>query len=397
MTNVIKIESGRPRLLILDETYPPDVRGSVPYSRDIASHLRQSGWHVDVLTVGEGRRGSVVPEGNGSLYRMGRHLEFSSARLSLGVLSFLLRRWRTYDVIHLNFPNPMGEVAFLVCSRLLGAPGPRSVVTFHAEVVEAKPFATAYNRILTRRLLAVADRIIVSSPNLITNTAILKTFWKKVRVIPFGIPEPGPSRSSGPTAWSSQPKLLYVGRLSRYKGLDVLLCALRGAPGSLRIVGNGSLRGDLERIIVDSELSDRVSLLGHVSSEVLHQLYEEADILVLPSTDRAEAFGYVLIEAMSHSTALITTELGTGTSWVNVDGKTGIVVPANNAEALRAAIVKLGRDAQLLRAAKAASGARYQECFRLETMLSGTVSLYDQLLRSQDDCEQGVTTVPASV
>jgi rhamnosyl/mannosyltransferase len=216
-------------------------------------------------------------------------------------------------------------------------------------------------------------------------------------MIPFGIPEPGPSGSSGPAAWTSQPKLLYVGRLSRYKGVDVLLEALRGAPGSLRIVGNGPLRGDLERIIVDSELSGRVSFLGHVSNEVLHQMYEEADILLLPSTDRAEAFGYVLIEAMSHSTALITTELGTGTSWVNVDGKTGMVVPANNAGALRAAIVTLGTDARLLKSAKAASGARYQKCFRLETMLSGTLSVYDQLLRSKDDCERRETAPPASV
>lgn len=369
------------RVLMLDETYPPDVRGSVPYSRDIASHLRQAGWHVDVLTVGEHLRRDVTPDGAGALYRMGKHLEFSSARLSLGVPGFVFRRWRTYDVIHLNFPNPIGEFAFLVCRQLLGSPGPRSVVTFHAEVVEAKPFAKSYNRMVTRRVLAQADTIIVSSPNLARNTAILQPFSQKIQVIPFGTSATGVKGSGALIPWAGQPKLLYVGRLARYKGLDVLLNAMRSAPGSLRIVGNGPLRGDLDKAVGDGQLSGRVSLLGHVSDEVLHQLYEEADILLLPSTDRAEAFGYVLIEAMSHSTALITTELGTGTSWVNVHEKTGIVVPPNNVEALRAAIVQLGTDLQRLRSAQAASAARYQECFRLDAMLSKTVDVYERLLR----------------
>ena len=263
---------------------------------------------------------------------------------------------------------------------MLGPPGPRSVVTFHAEVVEAKPFARSYNHMITRRVLTEADAIIVSSPKMASNAAILQPFASKIEVIPFGIAVTEVKATEAVNPWAGQPKLLYVGRLARYKGLDVLLNAMPGAPGSLRIVGNGPLRADVEKMIADGHLSGRVSLLGRVSNEMLQQLYEEADILLLPSTDRAEAFGYVLIEAMSHSTALITTELGTGTSWVNVHGKTGIVVPPNNVEALRAAIVELGTDLSRLKSAQAASAARYQECFRLDAMLSKTVAVYEQLL-----------------
>jgi rhamnosyl/mannosyltransferase len=335
---------------------------------------------VDVLTVGDRLRANVTPEGCGSVYRMGRHLEFNSARLSLGVAGFLFRRWRTYQVIHLNVPNPSGELAFLLCERLLALPRPRSVVTFHAEVVEAKPFAKPYNRLVTKRVLARADRIIVSSPDLARNTNLLRPFSQKIQVIPFGVPATG-NRTGDSRPRAGQLRLLFVGRLSRYKGLDVLLQALRGAPGFLKVVGNGPLRGDLERAIGEGRLSGRVSLLGRVSHEELHRLYEEADILLLPSTDRAEAFGYVLIEAMSHSTALITTELGTGTSWVNVHGKTGIVVPPRDVKALRDAIIQLGTDASRLRSAQAASADRYQERFRLEVMLSSTVAMYEQLLR----------------
>ena len=117
MTNHSISRSGGRRALILDETYPADVRGSVPYPRDIASHLRREGWQADVLTVGESLRSRMTPDGDGALYRMGRHFEINSARLSLGVPVFVCRRWRTYDVIHLNVPNPIGEFAFLVCRK----------------------------------------------------------------------------------------------------------------------------------------------------------------------------------------------------------------------------------------------------------------------------------------
>jgi hypothetical protein len=140
--NKTTLEPGRKaRILMVDETYPPDTRWSVPYSSDLVRHLRGLGHYVDVLTVGEGFKREVIPEALGSLYRMGNHFEFSSARLSGSVLKFLVQNWHRFDLIHLNSPNPIGELSFLICKRIFGNTGPRAVLTYHADVVGDKPLS----------------------------------------------------------------------------------------------------------------------------------------------------------------------------------------------------------------------------------------------------------------
>ncbi|MCL4552104.1 MAG: glycosyltransferase [Candidatus Marsarchaeota archaeon] len=333
------------RILLIDETYPPDVRGSVPYAPDLVKYVRSQGDEIDVLTVGEDNQTRIEMEQGGCIFRMPRHAELDSARLSVGPLRFLLRRIDSYDILHLNHPNPIGELAFLLCKGLSRGRRVRSVVTFHAEVVSAKKFSRLFNATITHPVLRRLDRIIVSSPNMARTATCLARVRAKVRVVPFGIDmDAWRSRTKLPlpanpnTPVNCSPRLLFVGRLARYKGLPVLLKAMADAPGFLYIAGDGPLRDSLGAQRSALGLTDRVELLGRVGVDLLASLYKWADVLILPSIDRGEAFGYVLIEAMAHETALITTELGTGTSWINVHGETGLVIPPDNPKLLASAI-----------------------------------------------------------
>ena len=371
------------RILVLDETFPPDIRGYVPYSQDLCLHLRRLGHVVDVLTVGERFHAEIIRQDGGSLYRMGKQLDCSSARLSVSVPAFMLKHWQSYDLVHLNSPNPIGELGLLICKAVFGARRPRLIVTFHAEVVDTKPFARQYNQLIARAVLQFCDKIVVSSPSLQQQSRILAPFKNKMHVIPFGTDirsDQNTADSPKPSElWPGKPRLLFVGRLARYKGLPVLIEAMRTAPGHLNIVGDGPLRMQIEEAVRKYSLSDRVRLFGRVNKETLRALFEHADIHILPSIDRGEAFGYVLIEAMAYATALITTELHTGTSWVNVDGETGIVVPPNDSTALSRAIAELSLSDGRLESSKRAALARYEACFRLDRMLSSTVSLYEEV------------------
>jgi rhamnosyl/mannosyltransferase len=130
-------------------------------------------------------------------------------------------------------------------------------------------------------------------------------------------------------------------------------------------------------------LDDRVTFLGDLSdADKLSMLYA-ADLFVLPSNNRAEAFGIVLIEAMACGLPLISTELGTGTSFVNQHEQTGLVVPPNDPPAMAAAINRILGDDALRRRMGAAALARVRSEFEVTIMAARMLALYEDVLSTK--------------
>src|SRR5262249_13039827 len=123
------------------------------------------------------------------------------------------------------------------------------------------------------------------------------------------------------------PLLLFVGRLRYYKGLHVLLEALPSVRANLLIAGDGPEREHLEALL---GVAGRVHFLGDTPDEDLPALYRAAEVFVLPSHLRAEAVGLVQLEALASGVPCVCAELGTGTSYANRHGETGLVVPPGN-------------------------------------------------------------------
>jgi glycosyltransferase involved in cell wall biosynthesis len=139
----------------------------------------------------------------------------------------------------------------------------------------------------------------------------------------------------------------YVGRLVARKGLDNLLQALalnRGAAWHLTIVGDGPERERLERMASELRLAARIRWMGGLPAEQLTRLWQDLDVLVQPSRalpNWQEPNGHVLVEAMAHEVAV----LGTGSGVIpETVGDTGVVVPAGDAPALAAELVRLADD-----------------------------------------------------
>ncbi len=127
-------------------------------------------------------------------------------------------------------------------------------------------------------------------------------------------------------------------------------------------------------------LGERVHFLGEPSDDELATLYRAADLFVLPSTNRAEMFGIVQIEAMASGLPVICTELGTGTSFVNRHGETGLVVPPNDPAALASAIVQILGNPVLARRMGEAGLARSAAEFSVEVMVRRTLNFYAEAL-----------------
>ena len=100
---------------------------------------------------------------------------------------------------------------------------------------------------------------------------------------------------------------------------------------------------------------------------------------MLPSIARAEAFGAVLIEAMACGKPAVSTELGTGTSWVNRDGETGFVVPPADPAALAQAIRRLVEDGDL-RARLGVAALAWAQQFSVRAVAERTLRVYEEAL-----------------
>lgn len=282
------------------------------------------------------------------------------------------------DLFHFHVPNPFGELAFLA-SR---AKTPM-VVTYHSDIVGRKlllPFFVPFQRMFLNR----AKRIIVSSPRLAENSPTLKRFRDRISVIPFGV---------DPDYWERKPVMtdslrgrypgflvVFVGRLVYYKGVDVLIRAMRSVEGTALVVGGGPKLHEWRELSRTIKTRPNVHFLGEVPDEERSLYYHAADVVVLPATSKAETFGISMLEAMATGTPVISTEVGTGTSWVNLDRKTGLVVEPNSPSALSGAIKAMMQDERKRSAMADAARRRVLENFTKEQMLQGIADVYSRAL-----------------
>lgn len=141
---------------------------------------------------------------------------------------------------------------------------------------------------------------------------------------------------------------LYVGRLDREKGVDLLIGALEDVPGELVVIGGGA---DEQRL---HELAPgRVRFLGRLSREELVPWYAAADVFVLPS--RSDQWGMVLNEAAAAGLPLVATEAPGAAHDLIEDGVNGFRVPVEDERALAAALRRLAEDADLRASARGRS------------------------------------------
>ena len=161
--------------------------------------------------------------------------------------------------------------------------------------------------------------------------------------------------------------------------MDWLIRALPQTPARLVVAGIGSMEAEWRALAAEVGVADRIAWLGEVPDADLPTLYHLADLFVLPASQPSEAFGLVQVEAMAAGVPSICTELGTGTSYVNRDGVTGLVVPPRDAQALADAINSLLTDPVRRADLGAAARVRVAAEFDLDVMVARVLALYEAL------------------
>jgi glycosyltransferase involved in cell wall biosynthesis len=277
-----------------------------------------------------------------------------------------IRRLRP-DIFHANLRMPFACQYGI--AGALAVPGVRVVVVEHSITRATDPLQRRAKRLTSRLVqahVAVGDRLAR------TVEAEVGLSPGSIRTIHNGVADRRPL-----TEGDGLPRPLVgsVGRLSPEKGYDVLLNALAEADGfHLALVGSGPLRTELEELAASLGVSDRVTFTGWVKDS--RAWIEAYDVFVLPS--RSEGLPLTIIEAMLAERPVVATDVG-GVPELLETGRTGVIVPSEDAPALATAITGLvtdpaGRE-RIGREARAAA----LEHFTPEAMRAGYEALYDEL------------------
>ncbi|MGB9875605.1 MAG: glycosyltransferase [bacterium] len=331
------------RILQVNKLYFPHIGGVEKVVQRLGEGLAQKGYSVTVLACGPR---TEEKELNGvRLQLVKTSFYISSAPFSFSFPHFYKKLSREADLIIHHFPDPTGELAEL----LVNADRPK-IVLYHSDVVRQKALKPFYD-LETRIFLSRAKYIVATSPNYAQTSPILSQFKEKVRIIPLAVdtdfftPEGPVHPILSQIRQEGFSIVLYVGRFAYYKGLEYLIKAVPLLPRNVKVVlvGDGEGKPKLLSLVKELHLEERVVFIPPVKDEELPSIYRGADVFALPSIARSEAFGLVACEAMACGVPVITTEIGTGTSFYNLHGQTGLVISPKDAMELSKAIMDLFR------------------------------------------------------
>jgi rhamnosyl/mannosyltransferase len=259
-----------------------------------------------------------------------------------------------------------------------------TVVSYHSDIVKQKTLLKLYQPLMNGFLGSV-DRIVASSPKYIESSATLQRFKDKVTVIPIGLDKN--TYPHVPTAklryWRAQLGerfFLFVGALRYYKGLDYLLEAACKARFPIAILGQGPMEVELKAKAIKLGLTD-IHFLGGLPDVDKTALLMLCCGLVFPSHLRSEAFGISLLEAAMFGKPLISCEIGTGTTYINIAGETGLVVPPCDPDALANAMITLWENPEKSNAMGRSAALRFEKVFTAERMVNSYANVYQSLLR----------------
>ncbi|WP_121820809.1 glycosyltransferase [Halostella salina] len=324
------------------------------------------------IVTSQTRGRAAVDEKHGTtVVRAGCLGEVMSTPITPGFPYRLRQHLDWADLVHYHVPFPLGPV-----SHLLNRVDTPYVATFHDDIIGKGPAIYPYEPVLDR-FLDGAERIIVTSPQMRDECARLAGVRDKAAVVPIGV-------DADDTPVSPKPldgrRLLFVGRLVDFKGVDHLISAMADVDARLSIVGKGPERESLERHAREEGVTDRVTFEGFVSEERLDELYRAANLFVLPSSAPNESFGIVQLEAMQRGLPVINTSLPTGVPYVSVDGETGRTVPPGEPAEIAAAAEDLLADASRYRRYSENAQRRVRETFTRGQMLEQTLAVYRDAL-----------------
>ncbi|HQA82421.1 MAG TPA: glycosyltransferase [Syntrophales bacterium] len=387
------------RVLHVGKFYPPFPGGMENFMGDLLPALERRGVTTAALVHHHefGKRTNSVRDREERIDRVPSYGNFLYTPVSPGfplALKRVIRAFRPH-ILHLHVPNTS---AFWVMAIPAAARIPW-VVQWQSDIVRSvfdRRLAVAYNlyRPLEQRLLGRAAVIVSSSLRYLESSEPLSPWRGKCRVVPLGIdgnrlcrPDREQVRWAEESVWHRGcARILSVGRLTYYKGHEILIQAASHMPDvHVVIVGQGDRKKHLKQRIAELGLDRRVTLQGFVPDHQIRALLATCDMFCLPSIERTEAFGLVILEAMGYEKPVVASDVeGSGMGWIVRHGETGFLVPPGNPRAMADALSFLTGNPDVRRRMSQAALERFDSDFHIDRVAREIHAMYEDVLSSRE-------------
>ncbi|AEE87649.1 Glycosyltransferase [Francisella cf. novicida Fx1] len=388
-------------------------------------------YHVEIHILAMGKENQTIDKDFYTLHFAKTNLNIASTTFSFSAIKKFKELAKQVDIIHYHFPYPYADLLQTMCRA-----NKPYIVTYHSDIIKQKRLMMLYKPLM-KRFLNGAKYILPTSPNYLETSETLREIKVPKKVIPMSlnksdynideenykywqqklnfrdtrfreydnsivITNSDPEYSSETTVipdsdpesplynqnyshWKNnigfEKFFIYIGALRYYKGLDVLIDAMQGQDYPLVIVGDGYQKELLEQKVKLNKLQN-VKFFGALDDKDKLSLLKLSYALVLPSNIRTEAFGLVLLEASMFAKPMITCEIGTGTTFVNINKQTGLVAKPNDSQDLAEKLKELWQDEQKAQEYGANAKARFDDIFSLNKMVVGYKSVYNEVIES---------------
>ncbi|GGE18896.1 glycosyltransferase [Sphingobacterium cellulitidis] len=369
------------RVLQLGKFYP--IRGGVEkVEYDLMLGLSNAGIHCDMLCASTEDHPSATIHLNkfATLFVMPTQINAAATKLAPQMITRLKKIANNYDIIHIHHPDPMATLA-LFLSNYKG----KVVLHWHSDILKQKTLLRLYKP-LQNWLIKRADIIVGTTPVYVEQSKFLKNVQSKIDFIPIGVDveEDLSPLVNGIKEKHQNRKIIFsLGRLVEYKGYEYLIKSAKYLDDNYKIVigGKGPLKEELEKIISDNDLGNKVQLLGFMTDEEVKAYYQACDLFCLSSILKTEAFAIVQIEAMGYGKPVVSTRIPeSGVSWVNQNGLSGLTVEICDERALADSFQTILTEEEVYKSLSDGAKKRYLEHFTREKMVDKCLQIYNKIL-----------------
>lgn len=331
------------KVLQVGKFFYPDKGGIESTTKFIFDHFVNDQNVNDVLCFKRGKRSQKIHFGKSLVLKCGTSFQLASTPISFKFFYWFRKLRNNYDIIHIHSPNPLAAVALF----LFPVKG-KVLLHWHSDILTHK-FLYLFYRFFEKHLLKRADLILGTSPVYVQHSPFINKYDYKANYISsstedtnFTVDEERVQEIKN--EYDGRKIIFSLGRFIYYKGFEYLIEAAKYLPDDFVILigGAGPMKEKYVALIKQLNLYNKIFLLSDISQQDLGNYYKACDVFCLPSTEKTEAFGLVLVEAMVFGKPIIATNIpGSGTSWVNVNNVTGINVEPKNSKALAEGILKI--------------------------------------------------------
>jgi glycosyltransferase involved in cell wall biosynthesis len=358
---------------------------------NLAVHMAKRGNEIDVFTTSINSKNSIEIYPNMRIHRNATSFKIASANASFKLIYKPLNY--DLDIVHAHSPIPYSDLPALMYAKRKKVP---FLLTYQFDGQETggsfmrNAGVSIYNKVFINRVLDSAEVIIATTRSYAEESPFLKNYLDKIVVIPNGINIEDVTTDL--TREESRIKLdlplktkiiLFFGSLVTYKGPDILLKAFKVIKKEypevkLIFAGRGHMLTELQDMARKFDLEDDVIFLGFVEEEKKAFYYKSADIFCLPSTNMAESFGIVNLEAMASGIPIVGSDLG-GIPDIIKDGENGLLAKPRDHQSLANVLLILLKDDDL-RLKMGNNGRKRVEEYSWDKIANETENLYRDIL-----------------